>query len=1015
MTTPVAKSAVNFFFRDPPSFVFSDLNVERSITMTRLKREPIPFIGRDCELAELETLLLETEEFGSFAWRTVQGVSGIGKTRLALEWLALAQSKKWDVGIVDPDDAELLLGWRSRRSTALVIDEARTVWSADLDKALCRLKDGANGKYKVRVLVLSQISPYAEGAAPAEIRDFEVSTPFILGPLREHLIDFIKHMDVSEEKNIQKIIEQSAGRPRAAIIMANAPDGFSYNQALNDWAYRILPELRSPDSELPVSVTIGLIVAGLVGSIDAQDLFAVDPDFDPRLLERFFGQQYTDHLSYTLPAFLPPELGVTIALHLLDRIAPARRTKLVKYMLVKHQRDIESSLAAIWLNFVVVDDPDSSTSVHVVTLTELLDDYDRQWPERSNQLQMAIQSIKRKITSNALQLNELEHLLTKIANLASIRPFDRNIQYLAARAICSASECLGEAGVLGKDEAFQSFERWGSYLAEMIETPTFNRDREILIEQAKMAVAATLYYGQAGAAGKFELFEVLERWAGRLSALSAIEDLQEDNELRYLIAKAATNATLYYGQSFDLGYKNAAISIEHWASWLTVHVATPSHETDRETSLMEAKAFLNINHFYGKAVVLGDDNAGAAMDRWADRISRLANLQSFAKDGDFRLLQMKAAANRTYFRDHDGAVFGSDTHKAFEIWWERISKIVAMPEFESDDEIRLWEAKTIVNAMNGFGEASRVGDKHAFAEFERWGARLTSLAENPEFSNNRAIRLEEIKMPVNAIKYYGSAAFLGSLDAKKALDEWTDRLATLILIPHYLDDCEFRIWEVKAMVNILNAYGKLKRFSAFDQWEHRLRNIMENPSFAADRQIQLEVAKVAVNATFYLGKALAEGDKQAEADLEHWGARLSTVVANPSFATDREIRLEETKAIVNAISAYGQAGVAGNKNGFAQLEAWGARFSSVMVEPALALDHQIRVEESKAAVNAIYYYGKAGKSGFGVERSWRRRLAHLAQQFHFVSGVSEQANKYQVSRLDQEKRNWPYGKFDDAK
>ena len=344
-----------------------------------------------------------------------------------------------------------------------------------------------------------------------------------------------------------------------------------------------------------------------------------------------------------------------------------------------------------------------------------------------------------------------------------------------------------------------------------------------------------------------------------------------------------------------------------------------------------------------------------------------------------------------------------------------MDRIAAIPQFAEDQEICHQEANAAVNAIYSYGKAGAAGDARAFAHLERWEERLDRIAAIPQFAEDQKIRLQEAKAAVNAILCYGKAGAAGDRQAFANLERWGERLDRLAAIPQFAEDQEIRLQEAKAAVNAISYYGKAggagdaKAFAHLERWEERLDRIAAIPQFAEDQKIHLEEAKAAVNAINGYGEAGAAGDARAFAHLERWSQRLDRLAAIPQFAEDQEIRQHEARAAVSAIFFYGRAGAAGDVQAFGHFKRWEERLDRLVAIPQFAEDQEIRQHEAKAAVNAIIYYGKAGKAGFGDERRWRRRLALLVQQFRHNGEISYHANGVNLSYLDQEKRNWPEG------
>ncbi|MEP3231919.1 MAG: hypothetical protein ABJO30_03735 [Hyphomicrobiales bacterium] len=82
----------------------------------------------------------------------------------------------------------------------------------------------------------------------------------------------------------------------------------------------------------------------------------------------------------------------------------------------------------------------------------------------------------------------------------------------------------------------------------------------------------------------------------------------------------------------------------------------------------------------------------------------------------------------------------------------------------------------------------------------------------------------------------------------------------------------------------------------------------------------------------------------------------------------------------------------------------GARLIHLVEGPAFAGDANIRIEEAKAASNAIYYYGTAGR--FEDLERWKRRLTRVAQAFPHIPKIQNIASEHFVTYGEQGAKNW---------
>jgi len=167
-----------------------------------------------------------------------------------------------------------------------------------------------------------------------------------------------------------------------------------------------------------------------------------------------------------------------------------------------------------------------------------------------------------------------------------------------------------------------------------------------------------------------------------------------------------------------------------------------------------------------------------------------------------------------------------------------------------------------------------------------------------------------------------------------------------------------------------------------------------------------------VNAIGDYGRVGAAGHAGAFERLEQWGIRLAELVANADMGRDLLIRLEETKAIANAINYYGEAGVVGQAGAFERLEQWGSRLAGLAAGAGLSHDPEIRQLEAMIARVTIQHYRNAGMRGLAVEREWRKRLAHVAQRFPWNLEIAEHAKNMGLSVRDQERSGWPHGRVE---
>jgi hypothetical protein len=831
---PPTKWFIDRIFPDPPTFVFADLNAEREATMMRLDRSTIPLIGRKEELAGLTRLFDKDAAASTFRWQMLSGPSGIGKTRLAIEWLQNAKATGWDYGIIDPDDSELLRGWRARRPTALVIDEARSAWSGELEKAISRLQSGSGKGRPVRVLVIAQIAPYAGGAAPEEIKDSEMIPAVTLAPLvDEYLAELAQALDADSER-AGIIVHESGGRPRAAIILANAKDSNDLASAMAAWAFRIVPELRSDEGIVDESLALGIIASGLAGPFPTAQLQGIASSFSVLPLLRLFPSVRQDAVEETLPALLPEDLGHELALRLLPRLGSAMRAAVTRLLIGQDPGQMEASLGNIWRDHPSYFDgtgEHGKTCAAAVTLRTVQDVFDDSWPDRVEQARQSARELVDLTSNHDIKRDELEQHLSHQTTLAASRPFDIEIRRAEATGACNAIYRLRKA------EDFDALERWGAHLNALAEHPDFKNDADIRLSEAIGALNATSTYSDT------KEFVALERWGARVITLAEHPDFTNHAAIRLEATKAAFNAILCYGeaQKFE--------DLERWGSRLIALTEHPNFTNYAGIRLQVALAATNAIGYYGRA-----ENF-VVLEQWGARLIGLSEHPDFSTHASIRLSEAKGTVNAILNYGKVGDFV------ALEGWGARLIALAEHPDLTNCADIRLEEATGAFNAITCYGDAQD------FEGLERWGARLIALAEHPEFRNHIAIRLQESNGAMNAITFYGGA------NDFVALERWGARLVSLAEHPVCASEADIRLAVVKGVFNAINIYSKGKDFNALDRWGALLIVLAEHADFKLQAEMRLQEASGANSMLI----AIRDDGRAGSGKYNSWQTRLAKV------------------------------------------------------------------------------------------------------------------------------------------
>jgi len=143
---------------DWPPYTVTDGPKSDSAWLNPFNHTSIPFVGRDAELAKLDSFWAEPSLFSICS---VIGPAGAGKTRLVSEWVKKfvpisggEYQEGWDAGFVRSRDEAPWLRWSPKRNTIIVID-----YSYNFEKVIAAIVARARHEtiFKVRLLVIDRL------------------------------------------------------------------------------------------------------------------------------------------------------------------------------------------------------------------------------------------------------------------------------------------------------------------------------------------------------------------------------------------------------------------------------------------------------------------------------------------------------------------------------------------------------------------------------------------------------------------------------------------------------------------------------------------------------------------------------------------------------------------------------------------------------------------------------------------------------------------------------------------
>jgi hypothetical protein len=289
----------------------------------------------------------------------------------------------------------------------------------------------------------------------------------------------------------------------------------------------------------------------------------------------------------------------------------------------------------------------------------------------------------------------------------------------------------------------------------------------------------------------------------------------------------------------------------------------------------------------------------------------------FSENSDIQLELAKAAVNAIY---HCGAAQRWEDLAAARL---TLGNIAA--RFPENLDIQLCLAKGAVNAITDYGTA------------QRWEgiatARLILDEVAARFPENPDIQLELAKGAVNAIYHYGTAQrWDGIATAHLTLDDIAAR---------FPGNPNIQLELAKGAVIAIYHYGTAERWEGIATARLTLEDVAAR--FPENPNIQLELAKGAVNTIYHYGTAQRWEDIAA--------ARLTLDAVAARFPENSDIQLRHAMGAVNAIADYGTT------------ERWediaAARLTLDNIAAGFPDNPDIQLELAKGAFNAIYHYGTA--------------------------------------------------------
>ncbi len=795
------KDAMRQLLPDPPWFVASSLDDARAATMIKLERAPLPIVGRTEAVAELERTLGAAGP--AFSWRVAYGRSGIGKTRLAIEWLATMERRQWDVGIVTPIEIERLRGWRARKPTALLIDDASRVWSDRLGELLTALRRGCGPTTPVRVLVVNQ-QPFAVdaslGVARSELRADQISPQLhVPGLAKEDLRELAAQAGCQPDR-LEQVIDAADGRARALLILARSTSAPTVGAAAAEWAMQMLPEALDDRSSLPIGVSGPLLLAALASPIPTDAARKACGEIDTLPLLRFFDEAEGGQLHSTIPPLRPDELALAVTLLLILRIDEERLRTLIAAAVRENVAMVEDRLASAWrAELDYVDLPLAKES-----LVWLQREYDELVPDRVAAAHRIGETLLASLAA-ADDLKSAEGPAAALLEMADSRPFDPVVRTQELKSINRMFELLRKR----PDSALLL--TWEGRLARALRSDVVLEDAASLSEGAATALKALEVRASV------RDLPGLVRWANELYQL---HDLVPRDRSAGISGLCATG---YSETIHAIGLHRRFADLEAWAGVLDELRSAVGERPDRDLVEAEAYAATRSMCVYARAGRFRD------VERWWRRLLATTGRLEYDDDADIRFYEASAAA------DLMGHVQSPRGSAELERWGAILLALTTDARFAGNHRFKLLEAEGAVMAVTQYATAGEANG------LEKWCSRLVDLVEEGDAEIETELRIRELNGIGGAILCYGHNGKLS------ALDRWTARFIQIVDDERFMNDAAICEAELASIMNMVAAFGRYGRYADMERWGKRAVQLSDKPAFWGELEIQERAAKATGN------------------------------------------------------------------------------------------------------------------------------------------------------------------------
>ena len=187
------------------------------------------------------------------------------------------------------------------------------------------------------------------------------------------------------------------------------------------------------------------------------------------------------------------------------------------------------------------------------------------------------------------------------------------------------------------------------------------------------------------------------------------------------------------------------------------------------------------------------------------------------------------------------------------------------------------------------------GEVRRWEDLERWGQRLTALADCGAF-RNEVFHLREAIGAFNAMKVYGRA------ESWHDLERWGCRLINLFVAEPFGSDLAIRLWQCKAANNAIHHYCLAKQRKGVERWGQWLVDLASLDSTRKDPAFRVQEVMGAKNSLLFYNRIGLQGTPAAR----RWRDRIINAVRD--FPHHPEINRLAHELGLNSAELFARAG-----------------------------------------------------------------------------------------------------------